>query len=89
MTIENVTIEQIDLMKHAIRYERNKIKKGKYTAWRNHFCTDRGDEDWEHLRKLKFATILDNSGGFVCYFVSREGMNLLENLLDIKIIEED
>jgi len=46
---ENVTIHQLDLMKHALGLDQPnaKPKRGKYTAYRNYFCSYGKNEEWE------------------------------------------
>jgi len=41
-----ITIEQLDDMKHAIGYNREKVKRGKYHAYRNYYA-DQNNESWE------------------------------------------
>lgn len=88
---DDVTLKQINYMKHCIGYEKSKVKRNKYSAWRNYFTTSETDGDWDKLVELGLATKRDFKDGCgdnpQVYFVSREGLTLLERLLGIKIVE--
>ena len=86
----NITINQLDLMKHAIGLDQVKAKpkRGKYTAYRNYFCTRGKDADWEILVKCGVATYQTQDLN-VYYHVSEEGLHLMESVLGFKIVESD
>lgn len=89
----SITIEQLDNMKHAIGYRREKVKKnGKYEAYRNYYFTPTPDESWQDLVNKGYAIrgIVCNANTYTpmfCYSVSAKGKYLLECLLDIKIVD--
>ena len=78
----SVTINQLDNMKHAIGYKRDSVKRGKYRSYRNYYASGATDESWEHLINQGYAT-----GGNGYYHVSEKGFELIENILDIKIVD--
>ena len=86
----NITVSQLELMKHAIGLDQVKAKpkRGKYTAYRNYFCTRGKDEDWEKLVKCGVA-IYNIHDPNVYYFVSDEGLKFMEGVLGFKISISD
>lgn len=87
---ETITVKQLNLMKHAIGLDQcgAKPKRGKYTAYRNYFCTYGKNEDWESLVECGLATF--NVGDpSVYYHVSEEGLRFMESILGFKIVESD
>lgn len=80
-----ISIEQLDDMKHAIGYSRDKVKKGTYKAYRNYYA-DTENESWNELIKKGYAERY-NGRDYINYSVSEKGIELLENILDIKITE--
>lgn len=88
---DGVTLKQIDYMKHCIGYEKDKVKRNKYSVWRNYFTTSETDEDWDGLVRLGLAINEPFTNGIgdnpQVYYVSKEGLKLLERLLEIKIVE--
>jgi len=86
----SITIHQLDLMKHALGLDQTKPKRCKYTAYRNYFCLYGQIVEWESLVELGVAasgdaTHMGNESVF--YFVSKEGIQLMENVLGFKIVE--
>lgn len=81
-----ITPQQIELMKHAIGFKQDKVKRGKYIAWRNYFVATNPNDEWDIIVKngLAVKRFKDNQ---IVYFVSKEGMNLLARMLSIKIVE--
>lgn len=91
MKTQAFTIEQIDLMKHAIGLDDSKPKRGRYSAYRNYFITVKKEEPWERLVERGYAASQEdyrNGQYYVCYSVTRKGMNILERIMEI-IIRED
>lgn len=82
----SITIEQLDNMKHALGYKRDKVKRGKYEAYRNYYATPTIDESWQQLVDKGYA-ICGKVNKYVLYSVSAKGKELLECLLDIKIVD--
>lgn len=82
-----VSLEQINLMKHCIGYEKRHVKRGKYESYRNYFNNgDEKDSDWEHLVQLGFAkqyTRFDQ----IIYSLTEKGGSFLESVLEVKITE--
>lgn len=83
----SITARQISDLKHAIGYKPDKIKDGKYYAWRNFFGLSKECEQWEDLINRGLATkniVL----GEIVYHVSDEGFKLLSEVLDVEVLPE-
>ena len=85
---EKVTYKQIDDMKHAIGFERGRVrgtKHRRYEPYRNYFNTGGGDvEDWEQLVAIGFA----EKGNDNWYSVSDDGREFLGRVTGVKILPE-
>lgn len=77
----SLTAKQIDCMKHAIGFHTNKVKRGKFIAFRNYFACGNIDENWEYLQFWGLA--INPCLGY--YKVSRNGIKLLEEILGVRI----
>ena len=92
---ENITINQLDLMKHAIGLDQvnAKPKRGKYIPYRNYYCSYGKNEYWESLVGYGVATChMGNPEIYpssIFYHVSDEGMKFMESILGFKIVEGD
>jgi hypothetical protein len=90
---EQITIHQLNLMKHALGLDQTKAKpkRGKYTAYRNYYCSYGKNEAWESL--VECGVAISRAGDpdiyptSVFYHVSKEGMQLMEGILGFKIVE--
>jgi len=89
---ENITLKQIENMKHCIGFRGDRVKRKKYVAFRNYYTTSGDDQSWDELVKLELATKRPflNGGGEnpQVYFVSKKGIELLGGLLECKIVED-
>ncbi len=89
----NLTLQQIQDMKHAIGFCRDSVKRGKYKAYRNHYTTSIPEESWEELVTTGYAKVrrFPQGGGPnpMIYHVTIEGMKILEQILEIEIKEVD
>ena len=85
---EKVTYKQIDDMKHAIGFERGRVrgtKHRRYEPYRNYFNTAECDrEDWEQLVKIGFA----DKGKENWYSVSDDGREFLRRVTGVEILPE-
>jgi hypothetical protein len=90
---DDVTVRQIDYMKHAIGYSLDKVKRKAYAAYRNYFTTSKSNEGWNELVELGLAGKRPFEHGIgeepTLYYVTDLGLNFLSGLLGIKIIERD
>lgn len=90
---DKITLKQIENMKHCIGFNPKKVKRGKYSAYRNYYTTADRNQSWDELVDLGFATRREFENGVgdnpQCYFVTRQGMGLLERILECKITEVD
>lgn len=87
-----LSIEQINKMKHAIGLNvARPNSKRRYVAYRNFYdAGENPNKEWEELVELKLA-IRRNSriSKSIIYYVSKEGLLYLSDLLGISIIYED
>ena len=84
----DITIAQLDDMKHAVGFRIDRIQDGKYNAFRNFFAMNEEQASWEDLviRGLATKRKLFNE---TVYPVSDEGLLLLSNVLSIEIIKPE
>lgn len=81
---EKVTYKQIDDMKHALGFDKRKVR-GTKEPYRNYFNTGERDvEDWEQLVAIGFAT----KSRVNCYHVSDDGRIFLERVTGVKFLPE-
>lgn len=91
---EKVTYGQMSKMKHAIGFDKRKIrgtKHRKYEPYRNYYCAGKADqEDWEQLVELGFAEkgreIKEHDSKY--YFVTADGRLFIEYVTGVQILEE-
>lgn len=92
MIINNITLKQIENMKHCIGFDGARVKRRKYIAFRNYYTTADNDVSWDELVNLELATKRAFGSGVginpKCYCVSKNGFELLERLLECKIVED-
>jgi len=86
--------EQVEEMLHAIGYEAKRVKRGKYKAFRNGFMTPAQSHGWDRLVSNGYATREPNRANEMMpnaqiYHVTRAGMDFLEGVTGVKIIEDD
>ena len=91
--MDDITVKQINLMKHAIGIDKDKIKRYKYDAYRNYYTTADKESNWDDLVEKGYATSRRSDKGIgdnpIIYFVSKKGLEFLSELLYIKITEMD
>lgn len=81
---------QLKKMKHAIGFRLDRIKKNKYVAYRNYFAASLvDDEDWKWLVGMGYAEQGEVTQSGIFYHVTRAGMDFIERVTGVKIIEED
>lgn len=87
----------IDVATHAIGldYKKPYTRHGKkyYKPYRNYFCTHPDDEHWCLLESKGYAihgTVREHDGGYktVIFYLTRDGLDWLENTLGIKIYNQ-
>lgn len=88
MKNSSITAAQISDLKHAIGYKRERIKDGKYYAWRNFFGVSKEDPQWEDLVLRGLATKRKQFDETV-YHVSGEGFKLLSEILDMEVLPQE
>lgn len=75
-------------MKHAVGFRSDKVKDGKYYAWRNFFGISREALGWEDLVMRGLATKRMQFDEVV-YHVSSEGLKFLSEVLEVEIVPEE
>lgn len=92
MSEDSITLKQIKNMKHAIGYRRERVKRNKYIMFRNYYTTNGNNQSWDELVGLELANKRYYHNGCgdnpQVYFVSKKGIELLEQLLECKIVED-
>lgn len=94
---EQITLKQIELMAHALGFERKRIKYNKYAAYRNYFTTTPSGKDFKELGKLVDMglmrdSLISNDGvtiAGISYHVTEKGKKLLGKLFSCSITEID
>ena len=85
---EKITYKQIDDMKHALGFDKRKVrgtKHRRYEPYRNYFYTGECDvPDWEQLVSIGFATKSRENW----YHVSDDGRIFLERVTGVKFLPE-
>lgn len=90
MTDPKLSIHQIQLMQHAIGFDRSRIKKNKYKAYRNRYIDSQPNEEWEELVVIGYAAKREfKEDKQICYYVSDLGMKCLGDLMGCVIEEMD
>lgn len=80
---------QIHKMKHAIGFDISRVKRGKYTAFRNYYsCED--NAEWNELvyHGLARKRVDPFCKTDVIYHVTQDGMDYLSKLIGVKIVED-
>lgn len=73
-----LSIRQIEMMQHAIGFNRNSIKNNKYMAYRNRYIASKPDNEWEELVSFGYATKREfEIEKQIAYYVSELGMKYL------------
>lgn len=91
----NLTKEQIDDMKHALGFRKDRIKGRKYLryeAYRNYYATREGCTGFEGLVDMTNKGLMisrqDGTLGYL-FHVTKKGMEYLSELTGVKITESD
>jgi len=83
----SVTVYQLELMKHAIGFDRGKVKRGKYKAWRNYYCSYEECDNWNRLMLLELA-VKAKRGKAIYYFLTDKGLSFVGSTLGLKVVED-
>lgn len=86
-----MTLKQYNLMRHAIGFERNKIKYNKYTLYRNYFCAGINTQDcmeWYEICNYGYGnkSEIQSSDRMIYFEVTQKGLDLIANQEKCKII---
>lgn len=77
------------MMKHAIGFNASEVKRGKYVAYRNHYCC-KDNADWNELVEHGFAKKRVDPFWPTCviYALTKEGKDFLSEILGVAIKDE-
>lgn len=90
MTVIAVRSSALEKMEHAIGFRFDRVKRGKYIAFRNYFAAPRSDDnDWIHLTNIGYAEQGEVTQNCIMYHVTRAGMDFIESVTGVTIVEED
>lgn len=90
MTAIAVRSSAVEKMEHAIGFQIDRVKRGKYITFRNHFAAPRSDDnDWIHLVNIGYAKRGEITQNCIMYHVTRTGMDFIERITGVTIVEED
>ena len=85
-----LTDTELKYMLHAIGYKKEKVKRGRYFAYRNYFNTNYVDKVWQGLKEKGFAKLINVYGGELADFkVTEKGMKVLESYIGCRILEKE
>lgn len=80
----------LEKMEHALGFDFRKVKRNKYTAYRNYYAAPRCDDnDWKYLVSIGYAKLGESTGTCIYYHVTNEGMSLIERVTGVEILESD
>lgn len=84
-----LTDTELEYMLHAIGYKKEKVKRGRYFAYRNYFNINYTNKVWQGLKERGFAKLINIYGGELADFeVTEKGMKVLETIIHYKIVTE-
>lgn len=90
MSEPRLSLRQIEIMRHAIGLDNEKLKKSRYDAYRNYFVTSKIDEDWEYLVSIGYAIKMEfEIEKQIGYFITTHGAKYLTCLFGTIIELED
>ena len=87
-----ITIGTYDNMTHAIGFDRDKIKRGKYDAWRNRYITNDTQEDTQIFDIAVENGIVERFGyspTAVGFRVTQKGLDFISIRENCKVTESD
>ncbi|MGI6550153.1 MAG: hypothetical protein ACOX4Q_09010 [Syntrophomonadales bacterium] len=87
MTAMAISTPMLNKMKHAIGYEPNRVRRGKYLYYRNYYgAAPRDIGEWEFLVSKGFAF---RDGDSKIFSLTERGLDYLEDVLRITIENRD
>lgn len=89
MSNEEITLEQIEKMKHAVGLDHKRPSRGKYEAYRNYSMYYEDEPTWEAIvgKGLAEKTVAGKSS--VYYSLNQRGLDLLGRIMNCKIKERE
>lgn len=94
MIISDITVYQIENMKHAVGFNESKITGTKHRimhCYRNHFCDHKDNKSWNDLVTRGLARMGNpHQNGIVNYYLTKDGFKFLADLCGFeKMYETD
>lgn len=80
----DISIKQLNKIKHCIGFDKEKYKRRKYTTYRNYYNCGGLDVDWEDLSIKGYAKKLAKTDTFI---VTKKGYDLISMIYNIVITE--
>lgn len=85
-----ISVNQIGMMKHAIGYSADRVKRGKYRAYRNYYTAPNPVPGWEELVAAGIAAKRhDEKRLYYMYRLTEAGIAMLADIIGIRIVEEE
>ena len=85
---DNITVAQVDDMKHAVGFRYDRVRNGQYNAFRNFFAIDEEQVSWEDLVNRHLATKRKQFNETV-YHLTDRGFLFLSLVLNVEIIKPE
>ena len=85
---DEITPHMISRMQHAIGFERGKVRRGIYRAYRNYFIAPAPVAEWEKLIELGLADGAESATNKT-YWLTKAGYVVLEAITDVDIRRDD
>lgn len=92
IVLSAITIRQsaLEKMEHAIGFDFKRVKRNKYTAYRNYYAVPRCDDnDWKYLVSIGYAELGESTDSCIYYHVTNEGISLIEIVTGVEILEDN
>lgn len=80
----------LEKMEHAIGFDFKRVKRNKYTTYRNYYAAPRCDDnDWKYLVSIGYAELGEATESCIYYHVTKEGISFIERVTGVKILEDN
>lgn len=91
MNISDITVRQIEDMKHCIGFSKNRVTGTKHRvmyAYRNYYCDHQNNEGWNSMVEIGLAyKERPDKYGLTYFHLTKEGLKFLANLCGFEEIE--
>lgn len=80
----------LEKMEHAIGFDFERVKRNRYTAYRNYYVAPKcDDKDWKYLVSIGYAEVGKSTESCIYYHVTNKGMDFIERVTGVKILDSD